>query len=219
MSPQQQQRWTDTTAAIAAERMQGQQAGHGFDHVSRVLRTARQIQTETGGSRLVVDLAALLHDVGDAKFHDGLERSAEFSREILSAQGVPQEIVEHVTHIVDNISFRKGVPADQLSLEGKIVQDADRLDALGAIGIVRTIEYGAAKGQPFYLPSQRDAASPTAPTGVGHFHEKLFKLRALLNTEPARIIALQREEFMRSFLDQFFLECDGEVSRVPDTSL
>ena len=183
---------------IVQQRMDGQAAGHGMDHVLRVLSSSRAIQAETGGDLQVVELAALLHDVGDAKFYDGEERSAEFSREILSSLGANEGLIDHVAHIVDNLSFRKGVDACKLSLEGKIVQDADRLDALGAIGIVRTIEYGAAFGQPFYSADTADTK-----TGVGHFHEKLFKLKDLLNTEVARQMAEERESFMRAFLDQF----------------
>ena len=158
------QRFVDQTEAIVRERMAGQAAGHGMDHVLRVLGSARKIQAEAGGDLQVVELAALLHDVGDAKFHDGVERSAEFAREILGGLGADDELIEHIAHIVDNISFRKGPSAKPLSLEGQVVQDADRLDALGAIGIVRTIEYGAAFGQPFYLADAGDAK-----TGVGHF--------------------------------------------------
>ena len=194
------------TREIVCQRLQDQQAGHGMDHVLRVLRTARAIHAEVGGNRLIVELSALLHDVGDAKFHDGHERSGEFSREILHELNVPLQIIEQVAAIVDNISFRKGATARPLSLEGQIVQDADRLDALGAIGIVRTIEYGATMGQPFYLPHAEMAAS-TPKTGIGHFHEKLFKLSGLLNTEPAKRLAVEREQFMRSFLEQFLAEC------------
>lgn len=184
------------------QRMAGQQAGHGVDHVLRVLKSANEIQSEVGGDAFVVALAAWLHDVGDAKFHHGIERSAQFTQEILASLDVGSSVVDHVAHIVDNISFRKGSQAAALSLEGQIVQDADRLDALGAIGIVRTIEYGAAFGQPFYIQDNCD----NRPTGVGHFYDKLFKLRELLNTEPARRIAEQREAFMRDFLKQYFDE-------------
>jgi uncharacterized protein len=192
------------TEQIVTNRLQNQQAGHGMDHVLRVLRSAREIQCEVGGCRLIVELAALLHDVGDAKFNDGVERSAEFSREILTELDAPKNVIDHVAMIVENISFRKRFAATELTLEGKVVQDADRLDALGAIGIVRTIEYGATVGQPFFVPGSRQQEGKT---GVGHFYEKLFKLRELLNTEPARRIAGQREQFMRMFLDQFFEEC------------
>lgn len=198
----------DRTQLIVAERLRDQQAGHGMDHVLRVLAMSRTIQGEVGGDRVVVELAALLHDVGDAKFHGGQERSAEFSREILNSLQAPASLIDHVAAIVDNISFRKGTDANTLTLEGKIVQDADRIDALGAIGIVRTIEYGAVVGQPFYR--HHDGADDPK-TGVGHFHEKLFKLCGLLNTEPARRMAHQREQFMRTFIEQYlheFVETD-----------
>lgn len=193
--------------AVVRERMDGQGAGHGMDHVLRVLVSARMIQGEAGGDLGIVELAALCHDVGDAKFHDGVERSAEFAREILGELGVADDVIEHVAHIVDNLSFRKTESADPLSLEGQVVQDADRLDALGAIGIVRTIEYGAAFGQPFYL-----ADADEAKTGVGHFHDKLFKLKSLMNTDAGRRMAEDREAFMQTFLDQFLCEC-GKAER------
>lgn len=184
--------------AIVRQRMAGQGAGHGFDHVERVLRLARAIQSQTGGERVIVELAALLHDLGDAKFNAGVERSGEFAQAILSELGEPPDTIAQVVHIVDNLSFRKSAAAAELSLEGQIVQDADRLDALGAIGIVRTIEYGAAIGQPFY---RSDGAS--GKTGIDHFDDKLFKLPGLMNTEAGRRLAAQREQFMQTFLKQF----------------
>ncbi len=192
------------TLEYATAQLDGQGAGHGMDHVLRVLRLARVIQAEVRGDRMVVDLAAILHDVGDAKFHDGVERSAEFSRQILGELGAATILIDHVAQIVDNISFRKREEAQPLSLEGQIVQDADRLDALGAIGIVRTIEYGAVTGQPFYSPD--DA---TIKAGIGHFHDKLFKLRELMNTDAGRRLAVDRERFMQTFLDQFLSECSA----------
>jgi uncharacterized protein len=182
-------------------RLADQGAGHGFDHVERVLASARAISAEAGGDRFVIELAALLHDVGDAKFHNGAERSGEMSREILSELGVDEATTSHVAHIVDILSFRKRGDAEPLTLEGQIVQDADRLDAIGAIGIVRTIEYGATVGQPFYV-----ADDATAKSGVGHFYEKLFKLRDLMNTAAGKRMAEQREAFMRTFLEQFYAE-------------
>ena len=188
---------------IVRERMSHQGAGHGMDHVMRVLRSARKIQAETGGDLEVVELAALLHDIGDAKFHDGIERSGELAREILGELGASEALISHVANIVDNISYRKGVDANELSIEGKIVQDADRIDALGAIGIVRTIQYGEAIEQPFYSSDPSDKK-----TGVSHFHEKLFKLTDLLNTDIARRMAKMRVSYMRSFLDQFLHEME-----------
>lgn len=199
------------TEAIVCERVADQGAGHGMDHIFRVLASARAIHADAGGDLVVIELAALLHDIGDAKFHGGVERSGEFTREILGDLGASDGLIEHVVHIVDNISFRKGVDANELSLEGKIVQDADRLDALGAIGIVRTIEYGAVVGQPFYLAETVDGEIGSAKTGVGHFREKLFKLKGLMNTDAARRLAQRRESFMRQFLDQFINESCGEM--------
>ncbi len=189
------------TTAEVSRRLSQQQAGHGFDHVQRVVKSARIIQAEEGGDMLTVELAAVLHVVGDAKFHNGIERSGQISREILKALDASESLVKQVVSIVDRISFRKRKTAGPLSLEGQIVQDADRLDALGAIGIVRTIEYGTSIGQPFFAPQQADS-----PSGVSHFYEKLFKLRALMNTETAKRMAIEREEFMRNFLDQFYRE-------------
>lgn len=171
-----------------------------MDHVLRVLASVRAIQSEAGGDLETVKLAALLHDVGDAKFYAGVERIAEFAREILGGLSASDELIEHVAHIVDNISFRKTGSAEALSLEGQVVQDADRLDALGAIGIVRTIEYRAAFDQPFY------STEKNARTGVDHFHDKLFKLKSLMNTDAGRRMAADREVFMRQFLDRFVQE-------------
>jgi uncharacterized protein len=192
-------------AAIVRSRLANQGAGHGYDHIQRVWQTARNLQQKSGGDLLVIELGALLHDIGDAKFHGGEERSKEYSMEILQQLGVDEVTMNHVCAIVDNISFRKRESAETLSLEGQVVQDADRLDALGAIGIVRTIEFGAAFGQPFYAPN--DASQKT---GVGHFHEKLFKLRDLMNTAAGRQLAKERETFMRSFISQFERECAGQ---------
>ena len=199
-----EQTLVDHVATIVRSRLDGQGAGHGFDHIQRVWNTARVIQTKTGGDLCVIELAALLHDIGDAKFHEGKERSKEFSTEILQSLGVGEDLIQHVGMIVDNISFRKRDSAEPLSLEGQIVQDADRLDALGAIGIVRTIEFGAAFNQPFYSDGDE-----TQKTGIGHFHEKLFKLRDLMNTVAGRELAREREQFMHTFIAQFKEEWRG----------
>lgn len=185
------------------EQMGLQQAGHGVDHVRRVVRLAQQLHRQVGGNRFIIELAAWLHDIGDAKFCQGIERSAERSHDILTQLAVAPAVIEQVVAIVDSISFRKSIDPSRLTLEGKVVQDADRLDALGAIGIVRTIEYGATCGQPFYLPDEDPIESKS---GIGHFYQKLFKLRDLLNTEPAKQLALEREQFMRQFVEQFLDE-------------
>lgn len=181
------------------ERMGLQGAGHGWDHVERVVSNALVISADVGGDRFVIELAALLHDIGDAKFHDGRERSGEFSRQILLEFGGETDVIEHVTHIVDNLSFRRRHDARPLSLEGKIVQDADRLDALGAIGIVRTIEYGHSAGRAFY-------SSEDVPTTFDHFHEKLLRLSESMNTEIGKRLAKEREQFMVEFLERYQAE-------------
>ena len=206
-----QRELVEEVAAIVRSRLADQGAGHGYDHVQRVLNTARTLQARSGGDLLVIELSAILHDVGDAKFHNGKERSREFSIDILEQFGVDDLIVSHVAQIVDNISFRKQDTAESLTLEGQVVQDADRLDALGAIGIVRTIEFGAVFGQPFYTVSTEEPNAVPQKTGIAHFHEKLFKLRDLMNTEAGRELAKEREDFMRSFLAQFERECAGDI--------
>ena len=203
MTPEQTQIIIKVESIVQA-RLEHQGAGHGFDHVQRVLKSARLIQSSVGGDLFVIELASLLHDVGDAKFHEGVERSAEFSNQILEQLQIEPDCIAHVAKIVDNISFRKRDQAENLTLEGKIVQDADRLDALGAIGIVRTIEFGAAFDQPFYLPGVTDQK-----TGVDHFHDKLFKLRGLMNTTAGKNLAENREHFMRTFLQQYLTEYDA----------
>ena len=187
--------------ATVRERMADQGAGHGMDHVLRVLKLARAIQRSVGGDLEIIELATLLHDVGDAKFHNGVERSGEFAAEILTGLGAGEQQISHVVHIVDNLSFRKTATAEPLSLEGKVVQDADRLDALGAVGIVRTVEYGASIGQPFYCQDAKNSKM-----GIQHFEDKLFKLKDLMNTPVARELAIQREVIMRQFVEHFMRE-------------
>ena len=188
---------------VVREMMAAQGAGHGVDHVLRVVNMALHLQAQEGGDPTIVALAAWLHDIGDAKFCDGKELGAERSRQILEGCGVPSQQIEQIVHVVDNISFRKGVESLELSLEAKIVQDADRLEALGAIGIVRTIEYGAYRNRPFFLPGQD---LETSQSSLAHFHQKLFKLRSLMNTSTARRLAEQRDAFMRQFVEQFLSE-------------
>ncbi|GAB5405807.1 MAG: HD domain-containing protein [Aureliella sp.] len=202
-----QQRTVDATREQVHLRLVGQGAGHGMDHIGRVHSTACQLVATEGGDRFVVELAAWLHDVGDAKFNDGQELSGQFSREILGELGVASEVIDHVVLIVDKISFRKQTPIEQLTHEARIVQDADRLDALGAVGIVRTIEYGAVKDQPFF-------GEDLSRTGLGHFFDKLFKLRDLMNTEAARTEAARREEIMHAFLQHYCAECGLDLDAI-----
>ncbi len=200
-----QQQLIEQVAFIVQSRLADQGAGHGYDHIQRVWATARKLNRTCGGDSFVIELSALLHDIGDAKFHNGKERSAEFTIEILTQLGVDEVTINHVAQVVDNISFRKRDTAEALSLEGQVVQDADRLDALGAIGIVRTVEFGAVFDQPFYSPKGESQKS-----GIGHFHAKLFKLRDWMSADAGRRVARSREDVMRAFVTQFERECTGE---------
>ena len=182
-----------------------QSAGHGWDHIHRVRRTVMSIHAEEGGDPCVVELAALLHDIGDAKFNDGQERSGELAHGMLQKHQVDPNTIRHIVHIIENLSFRKRNQAEPLSHEGKIVQDADRLDALGAIGIGEQLN--TANTNPSLSSTTKSHLLPREL----HFKEKLFKLKDLLNTASARRIADQRVDFMRLFLQQYFDELQSDT--------
>ena len=192
--------------------VQSHDSGHGWSHVERVVRLALHIHDCEGrGDRLTVQLGALLHDVGDHKFaaHDGpLE-----IRKLLGSLGVSSEVMAEVVRINENISFSKGKSADTASIELQIVQDADRLDAMGAIGIARAFNYGGFKGNDIYDPRVRITDPPLLPgtssksvSTVHHFYDKLLLLRDLMNTPTGRRLADERHDYMVRYLDQFFRE-------------
>ncbi|HBE69904.1 MAG TPA: metal-dependent phosphohydrolase [Planctomycetaceae bacterium] len=200
--------WQHVEASIPSAVSPGAgDAGHGLDHIRRVEDMACRLAAEHGGNLYVIRLASLLHDVGDAKFNNGQELSGRLAMQWLSELNVSAEVIKAVVEIVDQISFRHQTPANQLSHEAKIVQDADRLDAIGAVGIIRTIEYGASRGRPFY------SADGTACT-LSHFFEKLLRLRGLLHTPLAIEIATDREALMLQFLDQYCQQCGLELDDI-----
>ena len=192
--------------------VQSHDSGHGWSHVERVVRMALHIhKCEGRGDRLTVELGALLHDVGDHKFaaHDG---PAEI-RKLLGCLGVSDGVITEVVRINENISFSKGRKADPASIELQIVQDADRLDAMGAIGIARAFNYGGFKGNDIYDPRVRITDPPLLPgtssksvSTVHHFYDKLLLLRDLMNTPTGRRLADERHDYMVRYLDQFFRE-------------
>ncbi len=203
--------------------------GHDWWHIRRVWGLSRSIWRHTGGDLLVVELAALLHEAADWKFHvgngaEGVERVVHW----LSNFGVSTETIESIRTIILNISF-KGAKVDdaELSLEGRIVQDADRLDAIGAIGVARTFTFGGAKKAPIYtpgvtpLPSASFAEYQTGSAHtVNHFYEKLLLLRDRLHTPYARELARSRHEFMEKFLQQFLAEWNEDlISQDPSEAL
>jgi len=187
-------------------------SGHDWSHVDRVRKLAVRIGQAEGADLFVAELAALLHDIADWKFHGGDEMAGpRAAREWL---GVERPIVDQVCDIIARLSFKGAGVADHMpTLEGQVVQDADRLDAIGAIGIARTFAYGGHAGRalhdPAVPPQQHDTFEQykqgTGPS-VNHFYEKLVLLRDRMNTVTARKIAEQRHEVMQQFLEQFLRE-------------
>lgn len=207
------------TREYVEKTLKGEGSGHDWWHILRVWNTAKTIGKKEKANMFVVELAALLHDIADWKFNGGDELAgARVSREWLEKLNVDQETIGHICDIITTSSFKgAGVKTEMKTLEGKVVQDADRLDAIGAIGIGRTFAYSGHKGREMYNPnvkpefhtSAEQYKNNTTPT-INHFYEKLLLLKDLMNTETARKVALKRHKYMESFLKQFFKEWDGE---------
>ncbi len=193
------------------------EAGHDYWHILRVLKTAEKISEQEGGNKLVVILSALLHDIADAKFHNGDESlGPKIAADFLFSLSLQPDIINHVVKIIENISFKNTFSGANFdSLELQIVQDADRLDAIGAIGIARAFIYGGYKNNPIYdpdLPPNLFMDKATYKKGntstINHFYEKLLKLKEMMNTSTGRSLAEQRHQFMLDFLSQFYREWD-----------
>jgi len=208
-----------TTITFVKQQLTGAEGGHDWFHIERVYRNSLLLaQTETC-DETVVKLGALLHDIADSKFHNGDETiGPKVARSFLESQNVDEKIIVHVLNIIENISFKGGNFEKKFhSKELEIVQDADRLDAIGAIGIARTFNYGGFKNRPLYNPniapnlhmSKEEYKASEAPT-INHFYEKLLLLKDKMNTETGKQIALERHHFMENFLSQFYAEWDGE---------
>lgn len=203
------------TCDFVKHKLDGAEAGHDWFHVERVWKITKIIAQYEVCDTLVVELSALLHDIADPKFHAGDETLAlKISSEFLEREGVDPETIEKVLFIIKNISFknRGELPAD-LPIELKIVQDADRLDAIGAIGIARTFNFGGFKNNLMYHPDippklnmSKDEYKKNSGTTINHFYEKLLLLKDLMHTAKARELASERHAFMESFLQQFYRE-------------
>lgn len=193
--------------------MLNSESGHNWFHVYRVWILSKQIAESLKANMLIVELGALFHDIADPKFHNGdREIAPRITREFLSSLSIDKEIIEHVIQIVNNVSFSKtkGGKGDFNSLELDIVQDADRLEAIGAIGIARAFHYGGYKNNEIYNPNICPN-SHGMPTTINHFYEKLFLLKDLMNTEIAREIAIHRHQYMENFLNEFYKEWNLEI--------
>ncbi len=208
-----------TTIAFVKEKLEGAEAGHDWFHIERVWKLSKKIADSETCNLQVVELAALLHDIADPKFHDGDETLAlKISNEFLQNQNVSAEIIEQVLFIIKNISFKNREEAPEiLPIELQIVQDADRIDAIGAIGIARTFNYGGFKNNLMYHPDIHPALNMTKEeykkskgTTINHFYEKLLLLKDMMNTEMGKKIAEERHDFMVEFLDQFAREWNVE---------
>lgn len=209
------------TAEWVKAKFASEGSGHDWWHILRVWNSAKEIVKEISKQEqidgFVVELGALLHDIADHKFHDDELLGGKVSREWLTSLGVSTEIVEAVVHIVDNVSFKGGVGGNKMqSLEGKVVQDADRLDSMGAIGIARCFTYGGYKGNEIYNPDVNPREEMTkeeykkSPPSINHFYEKLLKLKNLMNTAAGKKLAQHRHQVMEEFLANFYAEWDGK---------
>jgi uncharacterized protein len=207
------------TIQFVKQQLADAEGGHDWFHIERVYRNSLLISQSEKCDEVVVKLGALLHDIADSKFHDGDESiGPKTARAFLEGESVDEATIAHVLNIIENISFKGGNFEKKFhSKELEIVQDADRLDAIGAIGIARTFNYGGFKNRPLYDPSiapnlrmtKEEYKSSDAPT-LNHFYEKLLLLKDKMNTETGKQIAQERHRFMETFLSQFYAEWDGE---------
>ena len=210
----------EKTSVFVKQTLADSEGGHDWFHTLRVYKNALHIAQGEKSNVMVVALGALLHDIADSKFHDGDESvGPALAREFLEREGAEEELIEAVILIIENISFKGGNKVSEYtSPELQIVQDADRLDALGAIGIARTFNYGGFKNRKLYDPAipprldmtPEEYKKSEAPT-INHFYEKLLLLKDRLHTQTAKDIAAKRHAFMEDFLTQFYAEWEGSL--------
>lgn len=207
------------TIAFVKEQLTNAEGGHDWFHIERVYKNSLLISKNENVDVFIVQLGALLHDIADSKFHNGDETvGPKVAREFLFNINVDSKAIEHVIKIIENISFKGGNEIQKFkSPELDVVQDADRLDALGAIGIARTFNYGGFKNRALFNPdikpnlnmSKEEYKASSAPT-INHFYEKLLLLKDKMNTKTGKRIAEKRHKFMELYLEQFYAEWDGK---------
>jgi len=206
----------DKTATFVKETLKNAEGGHDWWHIYRVWNNAKLIAKTEQADLVTVELAALLHDIADSKFHNGDDKIGPVTAgEFLKSINVHGATIDHIQQIIRHMSFKSGFgDAGFNSIEMDIVQDADRLDAMGAIGIARTFSYGGFKGREIYNPeikpkldmTKEEYKNSTAPS-INHFYEKLLLLKDKMNTATGKRLAGQRHDFMLAYLAQFYSEC------------
>ncbi|GAA0699305.1 HD domain-containing protein [Paraclostridium ghonii] len=209
----------EKTIEFVKEKLKNEGSGHDWYHIERVYNLSKYLANKEGADSCIVELAALLHDIEDWKFSDTNETSTEITEKFLKSLKVEESDIIKITNIIKSMSFKGGVVnSKQNTIEGMVVQDADRLDAIGAIGIARAFTYGGYKHQTIYNPeisprefkSIEDVKNKENHT-INHFYEKLLKLRDLINTDSAKEIADKRHEFMKEYLDAFYYEWNFNI--------
>lgn len=205
------------TEAMVRSKLEGEASGHDWWHIYRVAETAKRIAEEEKANVFICVIAALLHDLADEKLCPDPEEGMKKIHQWMESQGMAPEDQTHVLEIISGMSFKGGGRPPMRTEEGRIVQDADRLDAIGAIGISRVFAYSGAKARPIHDPNLPPRASLTEEeyrsgrdTGINHFYEKLLKLKALMNTETAKRLAVGRHRFLEAYLEQFYAEWEGK---------
>lgn len=212
--------YIDQTINFVKKELEGAEAGHDWFHIQRVYNNALNLLKTEQANEQVVVLGALLHDIADSKFHNGDETiGPKKAMEFMTSIDINNDVKEHVVKIIENISFKGGNFNKTFhSKELEIVQDADRLDAIGAIGIARTFNYGGYKNNGLYDPEIQPKLKMTKEeyknhkgTTINHFYEKLLLLKDLMNTETGKKIAENRHQYMEGFLEQFYNEWEGKA--------
>ena len=208
------------TCQFVEQKLAGDGSGHDWWHIYRVWNLAKNIAKKEGANILIVELSALLHDIADWKFHDGDDtKGPQMAEQFLIENQMDREMIDPVIEIVATISYKgAGVATPMKTLEGEVVQDADRLDAIGAMGIARTFAYGGHKNRLMYHPDEKpvlhqsfaDYKKNTGHT-INHFYEKLLLLKDRMNTSSAKQMAEGRHQFMKNYLGQFYKEWDGKA--------
>ena len=211
----------DSTKRFVKKTLENAEGGHDWFHILRVYNNAMLIAKDENVDEFVVALGALLHDIADSKFNDGDETlGPKIAREFMFKHNVDSLVIEHVIKIIENISFKRSLEKTNLfsSPELAVVQDADRLDAIGAIGIARCFNYGGFKNRILYDPEiepnlnmSKEEYKTSASPSINHFYEKLLSLKDKMNTKSGKRIAEKRHQFMKDYLNQFYAEWNGKI--------